>query len=84
MPQKVRPTTPPPKIYAAVVFTPTNKQVEKIKKVYDEKIANLDKQLSQEVKQYQLEEKWMKYIITQLVNQKQETSSSFKTNSSYK
>jgi hypothetical protein len=32
----------------------------------------LDKQLSQEVKQHQLEEKRMKYIITQLVNQKQE------------
>jgi hypothetical protein len=35
-------------------------------------MANLDKQLSQEVKQHQLEEKHMKYIITQLVNQKQE------------
>jgi hypothetical protein len=35
-------------------------------------MANLDKQLSQEVKQHQLKEKWMKYIIIQLVNQKQE------------
>jgi hypothetical protein len=35
-------------------------------------MANLDKQLNQEVKQHQLEEKCMKYIITQLVNQKQE------------
>jgi uncharacterized membrane-anchored protein YhcB (DUF1043 family) len=35
-------------------------------------MANLDKQLSQEVKRHQLEEKQMKYVITQLVNQKQE------------
>jgi hypothetical protein len=35
-------------------------------------MANLDKQLSPKVKQHQLEEKRMKYIITQLVNQKQE------------
>jgi hypothetical protein len=34
------------KIYAAVVSIPVNEQIEKIKKVYDEKMANLDKQLS--------------------------------------
>jgi hypothetical protein len=61
------------KTYTAVVFTPvSNEQMKNIRKVYDEKIANLDKQLSQEVKQHQLEEKQMKYIITQLVHQKQE------------
>jgi predicted transcriptional regulator YdeE len=65
-------TVPTTKTYTTVVATPINEQVEKIKKVYDEKMANLDKQLSQEVKQHQLEEKQMKYIITQLVNQKQE------------
>jgi hypothetical protein len=67
MSQKDR-TTTSSKTYTAVVSIPVNEQVEKIKKVYDEKMANLDKQLSQEVKQYQLEEKQMKYIITQLVN----------------
>jgi hypothetical protein len=55
-----------------VVATPANEQVEKIKKVYDKKMSNLDRQLSQEVKRHQSEEKQMKYIITQLVNQKQE------------
>jgi vancomycin resistance protein YoaR len=65
-------TVPVTKTYAAVVTTPVNEQVEKIKKVYDEKMANLNKQLSQEIRQHQLEEKHMKYIITQLVNQKQE------------
>jgi hypothetical protein len=64
---------PPPKTYAAVVATLAfNEQIDNIKKVYDEKMVNLDKQLSQEVKQHQLEEKRMKYIITQLVHQKQE------------
>jgi ABC-type transporter lipoprotein component MlaA len=43
-------TAPVTKIYAVVVATPVNEQVEKIIKVYDEKMANLDKQLSQEVK----------------------------------
>jgi hypothetical protein len=38
------------KTYMTVVATPVNEQVEKIKKVYDEKMINLDKQLSQEVK----------------------------------
>jgi hypothetical protein len=35
-------------------------------------MAKLDRDLSQEVKWHQLEKKQMKYIITQLVNQKQE------------
>jgi hypothetical protein len=39
-----------PKTYAVVVSTPVNEQVEKNKKVYNEKMANLDKQHSQEVK----------------------------------
>jgi hypothetical protein len=65
-------TTPITKTYAVVVATLINEQVKKIKKVYNEKMANLDKQLSQEVKRHQSEEKQMKYVITQLVNQKQE------------
>jgi hypothetical protein len=47
--QKNKLTTPfitPPKTYTTVVSTLVNEQVEKIKKVYDEKMANLDKQLS--------------------------------------
>jgi hypothetical protein len=43
-------STPVPKTYATVVSTLVNEQIDKIKKVYDEKIANLDKQLSQKVK----------------------------------
>jgi hypothetical protein len=38
-------SAPVTKTYAIVVSTPVNEQVEKIKKVYDEKMANLDKQL---------------------------------------
>jgi hypothetical protein len=45
------------KTYIVVVATPVNEQMEKIKKVYNEKMANLYKQLSQEIKQHQLEEK---------------------------
>jgi hypothetical protein len=57
-------TVPVTKTYITVIATLVNKQVEKIKKVYDEKMANLDKQLSQEVKQHQLKKKRIKYIIT--------------------
>jgi hypothetical protein len=35
-------TVPATKTYTTVVATPVNKQVKKIKKVYDEKMANLD------------------------------------------
>jgi hypothetical protein len=42
---------PPPKTYVAVVATPvSNEQIDNIRKVYDEKMVNLDKQLSQKVK----------------------------------
>jgi hypothetical protein len=37
-------TTPASKTYTVVVSTLANEQVEKIKKVYDEKMVNLDKQ----------------------------------------
>jgi hypothetical protein len=50
-------TVPTIKTYAIVVTTPTNEQIKKIKKVYDKKMANLDRQLSQEVKRHQSEEK---------------------------
>jgi hypothetical protein len=63
---------PPPKMYVAVVATPVNKQVENIKKVYSEKMAKLDRDFIQEAKRYESEEKQMKYVITQLVRQKQE------------
>jgi hypothetical protein len=56
----------------AVVATLVNEQVENIKKVYSEKMAKLDKDLSQKVKRHESEEKQMKYMITQLVKQKQE------------
>jgi hypothetical protein len=63
----------PSKTYTVVIVIPaSNKQIDNIRKVYDEKMVNLDKQLSQKVKQHQLEEKRIKYIITQLVQQKQE------------
>jgi hypothetical protein len=47
--------------------------------VYDEKIALLDKQLSQEVKQYQTETRQIKYVITQLVKQKKDLEKELKT-----
>jgi flagellar capping protein FliD len=47
-------------------------QVENIKKVYSEKMTKLDRDLSQEAKRYESKEKQMKYVITQLVKQKQE------------
>jgi hypothetical protein len=65
-------TEPTLKIYAAIVATPVNKQVENIKKVYSEKMAKLDRDLSQKAKRHENEEKQMKYVITQLVRQKQE------------
>jgi hypothetical protein len=52
------------KTYATVVATLVNEQVENIKKVYSKKMAKLDRDLSQEVKRHQAEEKQMKYIIT--------------------
>jgi hypothetical protein len=52
----------------------------KIRKVYDEKIALLDKQLSQEIKQYQTETRQMKIVITQLVKQKKELENKLKNN----
>jgi hypothetical protein len=67
--------TPPKqevKTYAAVVATLVNEQVENIKKVYSEKMGKLDRDLSQETKRHESEEKQMKYVITQLVKQKQE------------
>jgi hypothetical protein len=63
---------PPQKTYAAVVATPVNEQVENIKKVYSEKMAKLDRNLSQEAKRHENEERQMKYVITQLIKQKQE------------
>jgi hypothetical protein len=60
-------TTPPKlvaKTYTTVVATPINEQVENIKKVYSEKMAKLDKDLSQKVKRHESEEKQMKYMIT--------------------
>jgi hypothetical protein len=48
---------PPPKTYVAVVVTPVNKQIENIKKVYSEKMAKLDRYLSQEAKKHQDEER---------------------------
>jgi hypothetical protein len=41
-------------------------------------MVHLDKQLSQEVKQYQVEIRQMKYIITQLVKQKKELEAELK------
>jgi hypothetical protein len=67
--------TPPKqrvKTYVTVVATLVNEQVENIKKVYSEKIAKLDKDLSQEAKRHKSKEKQMKYVITQLIKQKQE------------
>jgi hypothetical protein len=63
-----------PKTCTAVVTSTlfSNNQVEKIKKVYDEKMAHLDKQLSQEVKLHQIEARCIQYIITQLIKQKEE------------
>jgi hypothetical protein len=52
--------TPPKqkvKIYVVVVATPVNEQVENIKKVYSEKMAKLDRDLSQEAKRHESEEK---------------------------
>jgi mRNA-degrading endonuclease YafQ of YafQ-DinJ toxin-antitoxin module len=43
-----------------------------MRKVYDEKIAYLDRQLSQEIKQHQTKTRQMKTVITQLVKQKEE------------
>jgi hypothetical protein len=68
-------TTPPKpvvKTYATVIATLVNEQVENIKKVYSEKMAKLDKDLSQEAKRHESEERQMKYVITQLVKQKQD------------
>jgi hypothetical protein len=39
-------TVPVTKTYAAVVATPVNEQIENIKKVYSEKMAKLDRDLS--------------------------------------
>jgi hypothetical protein len=50
-------TGPPLKTYAAVVATLVNEQVENIKKVYSEKMAKLDRDLSQEAKRHESEEK---------------------------
>jgi hypothetical protein len=43
---------PSSKTYVAVVATLVNEQVENIKKVYSEKIAKLDRDLSQEAKKH--------------------------------
>jgi hypothetical protein len=64
-------TGPTPKTYAAVVATPVNEQVENVKKVYSEKMAKLDKDLSQEVKRHLDEEKQMKIVITHLIKEKE-------------
>jgi hypothetical protein len=71
LPQK-KITKPPQKSYATVVATSVNEQVENIKKVYSEKMAKLDKDLSQKAKRHESKERQMKYVITQLVKQKQE------------
>jgi hypothetical protein len=65
-------TGPPPKTYATVMTTPVNEQVENIKKVYSEKIAKLDRNLSQEVKKHLDEERQMKIVITHLVKKKEQ------------
>jgi hypothetical protein len=66
------PSKPVAKTYMTVVATPVNEQVENIKKVYSEKMAKLDRDLSQEAKRHKSEKKQMKYVITQLVKQKQD------------
>jgi hypothetical protein len=55
-------TVPVTKTYATIAATPVNEQVENIKKVYSEKMAKLDRDLSQEVKRHQAKEKQMKYV----------------------
>jgi chromatin segregation and condensation protein Rec8/ScpA/Scc1 (kleisin family) len=63
---------PPLKTYAAIIATPVNEQVENIKKVYSEKMAKLDRDLSQEVKRHLDEERQMKIVITHLVKKKEQ------------
>jgi hypothetical protein len=45
------------KTYATIMATLVNEQVENIKKVYSEKMAKLDRDLSQEAKRHENEEK---------------------------
>jgi hypothetical protein len=49
----ITPPKPVVKTYATVVATLVNQQVENIKKVYSEKMAKLDKDLSQEAKRHE-------------------------------
>jgi hypothetical protein len=53
----ITPPKPVSKTYVVVVATLVNEQVENIKKVYSEKMAKLDKDLSQEAKRHESEEK---------------------------
>jgi hypothetical protein len=75
-----------PKAISALTYTLvvtltlfSDTQIQNIRKVYNEKMVLLDKQLSQEVKQHQAETRQMKYVIIQLVKQKEDLEKKLKT-----
>jgi hypothetical protein len=54
------------------VTTPVNEQIKNIKKIYSEKMAKLDRDLSQKVKRHLDKERQMKIVITHLVKKKEQ------------
>jgi hypothetical protein len=55
-----------------------NTEIQKIKKVYDEKMVHLDNTLSQKVKQHKEKNLKLKNTITQLIKQKEDLEKKIK------